>query len=162
MTQKSKYLTKSVLFGGKTLTLYSLDGATWSSRKDELETIHLRHDAEQVTAAQLRGEADPAAPGATAKQPTSPALRRPTAFSGRFSKQKPHAGQAGGGAQQKGESVAAPAQGEKQKISAVKSAPKEEAKAKKKAEKKSAPKAAPKKKASSAKSGASAKKKKAA
>jgi hypothetical protein len=52
-----KIHTKKVIFSGKELVLYSLDGLTWSSRKDELKTIHERHDSEKVTAAQLRGEA---------------------------------------------------------------------------------------------------------
>jgi hypothetical protein len=57
MSQKPKFQSKSVLFGGKPLTLFSIDGITWSTRKDELAAIHERHEAQKVTAAHLRGEA---------------------------------------------------------------------------------------------------------
>ena len=56
MSQKSKYMSKTVHFGGKQLTLYSLDGCTWSTKKDELQAILERHEADKVTAAHLRGE----------------------------------------------------------------------------------------------------------
>ena len=52
---KQKYLTKSTSFGNKKLTLYSLDGLTWSSRCDELEVIKERHEAQRVTFAQIKG-----------------------------------------------------------------------------------------------------------
>ena len=63
MAQKSKgkYLTKSVKFGTKTVTLYSIDGTTWSSRAEELEAIQMRHEQERVTFAQIKGEARPEA-----------------------------------------------------------------------------------------------------
>ncbi|WKZ56363.1 MAG: hypothetical protein QY326_06410 [Bdellovibrionota bacterium] len=54
--KKQKYLTKTVKFGGKTLTLFSIDGAVWSSRKDELTTIQERHEAERQKLAQLKPE----------------------------------------------------------------------------------------------------------
>jgi len=56
MNQKPKYLTKTVSFGTTKLTLFSIDGTTWSSRKEELHVIQDRHDAAKVTAAHLRGE----------------------------------------------------------------------------------------------------------
>lgn len=54
--KKLKYLSKSIKFGGATMTLYSLDGFTWSSRKNELLEIKERHDRERVTMADIRGE----------------------------------------------------------------------------------------------------------
>jgi hypothetical protein len=67
---------KSVSFGGKSMTLYSLDGFTWSSRKDELHLIEERREAQKVTAAQLKGEVpvEGAAAPAVAK-PAPPSLR---------------------------------------------------------------------------------------
>lgn len=52
----SKYQSKTVTFGGRDFTLFSLDGVTWSSRKDELQVIQERHDSQRVTLAQIRGE----------------------------------------------------------------------------------------------------------
>jgi hypothetical protein len=57
MSQKAKYISKSVKFGGKHLTLYSIDGFTWSSRKDELNAIMERHEQARINLAQLKGEA---------------------------------------------------------------------------------------------------------
>lgn len=65
---------KSVSFGGKTMTLYSLDGLTWSSRKDELQVIEDRREAQKVTAAQLKGEL-PAEGAAPAAKPAPAPLR---------------------------------------------------------------------------------------
>ena len=42
--KSDKVLTKSVKFNGKELKLYSLDGNTWSSRKEELTTIKERFE----------------------------------------------------------------------------------------------------------------------
>lgn len=56
MSQKSKYLTKVVKFGNKSLTLYSLDGLTWSSRRAELQAIKERQEANRVTFAEIKGE----------------------------------------------------------------------------------------------------------
>lgn len=55
--KKVKYLSKSVKFAGKQVTLYSLDGATWSTRKEELHQILERQEAERVSFNQLLGEA---------------------------------------------------------------------------------------------------------
>ena len=76
MSQKQKILTKTTKFGSSTVTLYSLDGATWSSRKDELPIIMERHEAQKVTAAQLRGEAPEAGsvPPAGAKPTALPRI----------------------------------------------------------------------------------------
>lgn len=54
---KDKILTKTTYFGKVKVTLYSLDGATWSSRPDELEAIKERHEAQRITIAHLKGEA---------------------------------------------------------------------------------------------------------
>ena len=44
---KAKLQKKSVLFGGKTYTLYSLDGSTWSTNADELSRIEDRLRAQR-------------------------------------------------------------------------------------------------------------------
>lgn len=49
MAGKVKYLSKSVKFGSKTLVLYSIDGLTWSSKRDELSQIQERQEAQRVT-----------------------------------------------------------------------------------------------------------------
>ena len=49
MASKLKYLSKSVKFGTKTLTMYSLDGLTWSSKRDELVIIKERQAAQKVS-----------------------------------------------------------------------------------------------------------------
>ncbi len=77
MSQKQKYITKNVQFGGKRLTLFSLDGCTWSTRREELETIVERHEAAKVTAAHLRGEVIEGAPaGAEGAAKPQPAPKR--------------------------------------------------------------------------------------
>lgn len=43
-SEKEKLLSKTVVFGGKELKMYSLDGNTWSSRKDELQLIKERFE----------------------------------------------------------------------------------------------------------------------
>jgi hypothetical protein len=55
--KKAKYLSKSVKFAGKTVTMYSLDGATWSTRKEELHLILERQEQERASFNQLLGEA---------------------------------------------------------------------------------------------------------
>lgn len=45
--KKGNFLTKKVPFGGKEMTLYSIDGVTWSTRPDELQSIIERHSNEQ-------------------------------------------------------------------------------------------------------------------
>lgn len=59
--KKVKFLSKSVQLGAKTITLFSIDGNTWSSRKDELQAIIERHEAQKASfgklkAAQSEGE----------------------------------------------------------------------------------------------------------
>lgn len=50
-------ITKKVKFQGKDMTLFSLDGVTWSSRADELKTIQDRHSTEQAGfSSDLKGE----------------------------------------------------------------------------------------------------------
>ncbi|MGA1191605.1 MAG: hypothetical protein ACO3XO_04925 [Bdellovibrionota bacterium] len=51
---KPNYLTKTVDFNDSKLTLYSLDGATWSSRKDELQVIKTRYEESRVTFQEIR------------------------------------------------------------------------------------------------------------
>lgn len=55
--KKVKYLSKTVKFAGKNMTLYSLDGMTWSSRKDELHQILERQDQERAAFNQMIGDA---------------------------------------------------------------------------------------------------------
>jgi len=66
MSQKRKgaYLTKETRFGGTKVILYSLDGVTWSSRKDELHVIAERHEKEKITFNEIKGvgEAEEEAP----------------------------------------------------------------------------------------------------
>lgn len=67
--KKFKYLTKKVKFGGKDLTLFSIDGATWSSRKDELVQIIERHENEKLTFGEIRGQMSANKPIAPKKSP---------------------------------------------------------------------------------------------
>src|SRR5690606_10717706 len=54
--KSSKYLKKTVEFQGSKLVLYSLDGDTWSSRKDELHEIVERHELQkQNFGGQIKG-----------------------------------------------------------------------------------------------------------
>ncbi len=46
-SKKSEFITKKVKFGKQDLMLFSLDGVTWSTRKDELLIIKERHEAER-------------------------------------------------------------------------------------------------------------------
>lgn len=54
--KKIKYLTKSVTFSGKEITLFSLDGLTWSTRRSELLTIKERQERDRVSFAALKEE----------------------------------------------------------------------------------------------------------
>lgn len=54
--KKSKYITKSVKFQGKEVTLYSLDGFTWSTRKQELALIKERQERDKVSFAAIKEE----------------------------------------------------------------------------------------------------------
>lgn len=47
-SKKAKYLTKTAIFAGHKVTLYSLDGQTWSSRPNELHVIAERHANQRV------------------------------------------------------------------------------------------------------------------
>lgn len=56
MTKKG-LLTKKVPFQGSTITMYSIDGVTWSTRADELQVIIDRHVLQQASfSADLKGE----------------------------------------------------------------------------------------------------------
>ena len=66
--KKGAYFTKEVAFSGKKMVLFSLDGATWSTRKEELQAIKERHDREKITFNEIKGiEDEEAATDATAK-----------------------------------------------------------------------------------------------
>ncbi len=57
MSQKKKpsYLTKEIKFGSQKLVLFSLDGCTWSSRKNELLEIQERHEREKIKYSDIKG-----------------------------------------------------------------------------------------------------------
>ena len=56
MAKKTRYLQKTVGFAGGEITLFSLDGVTWSSRKEELEAILQRHEQEKANfGGQIKG-----------------------------------------------------------------------------------------------------------
>ena len=62
---QTKYLTKVVLFNGQKMTLFSLDGNTWSTRKVELAEIKQRHELQRAELAGKKEELEAAAlPGA--------------------------------------------------------------------------------------------------
>lgn len=46
--KKAKYISKKVRFGAKEFTMWSIDGVTWSTRKEELMLIAERHEAERL------------------------------------------------------------------------------------------------------------------
>lgn len=48
MAKKIKYLEKEVSFGGGSVLLFSLDGCTWSSKKEELEGIMERYEQQKL------------------------------------------------------------------------------------------------------------------
>lgn len=52
---KVKYITKTVRFGGKELVLYSIDGTTWSTRRNELLAVKERHEAQRITLNDIKG-----------------------------------------------------------------------------------------------------------
>lgn len=54
--KKAKYITKTVKFGDKQFTLFSLDGITWSSRREELHQILERQEQERKSFNQLLGD----------------------------------------------------------------------------------------------------------
>lgn len=58
MSTKTKYQQKQIKVGPKMLTLYSLDGLTWSSRKNELDEIKARFEAKRVTFSKQEVEGD--------------------------------------------------------------------------------------------------------
>lgn len=56
-----KYFTKIVQFNGQKMTLFSLDGNTWSTRKMELAEIVKRHELQRAELAGKAEEAEAAA-----------------------------------------------------------------------------------------------------
>lgn len=60
---KKGLLTKKVAFQGTQVTMYSIDGVTWSTRPEELEAIIQRHILQQAgVSADLKGEEKVAVP----------------------------------------------------------------------------------------------------
>lgn len=58
--KKNKFLNKVIRFAGKDVTVYSLDGVTWSTRRNELVELQERLERERVSFAALK-EGDGAA-----------------------------------------------------------------------------------------------------
>ncbi|MBX7138947.1 MAG: hypothetical protein K1X83_13310 [Oligoflexia bacterium] len=76
--KKGNFLVKEVKFGREKLTLYSLDGLTWSTRRNELADIKARQEREKVTFNQIKGVAEAEEPAQDAaeeegQEPTSAA-----------------------------------------------------------------------------------------
>lgn len=74
--KKPKLQSKTVKFQNKTLTLYSLDGMTWSSRKDELMVIAERHEQERLAFGEIRGQMSVNKPIAPKRDPNKFKYRR--------------------------------------------------------------------------------------
>lgn len=55
-SNKPKYLTKTVKFAGRNLVLYSLDGTTWSTRRDELQAIKERQESQPINLADIKDD----------------------------------------------------------------------------------------------------------
>ncbi len=53
-SRKERYQSKKVFFQGQELELFSLDGHTWSSRKDELEVIKDRQENARVSFEEIK------------------------------------------------------------------------------------------------------------
>ncbi|MCB0335512.1 MAG: hypothetical protein KDD62_04380 [Bdellovibrionales bacterium] len=49
MARRSKFQSKEIAYGDQKVVLYSIDGLTWSTRKDELEDIIVRHELERTS-----------------------------------------------------------------------------------------------------------------
>lgn len=58
---KTKYLTKVVMFSGHKMTLFSLDGNTWSTRKQELADVIARQEQKRAELAGKKEEPEVAA-----------------------------------------------------------------------------------------------------
>lgn len=54
-SKKLDYHTRETSFGGEKIVLYSLDGVTWSTRKEELAEIMERHEYERNTFGDIKG-----------------------------------------------------------------------------------------------------------
>ena len=66
--KKIRYLSKTVAFAGKSLTLFSIDGLTWSSRKQELLEIKERQERDKVSFAAIKESEEGAAALPSAKK----------------------------------------------------------------------------------------------
>lgn len=56
MAKKVKYFRKEVSFAGEPVVLFSIDGSTWSTRKEELLEIQERHELEKASyGGQIKG-----------------------------------------------------------------------------------------------------------
>lgn len=54
--KKVKYISKTVAFQGKQISLFSIDGITWSTRKQELMEIKERQERDKVSFAAIKEE----------------------------------------------------------------------------------------------------------
>jgi len=64
------YLSKTVRFGNNPLTLYSIDGVTWSSRKDELLLIKERQEQKRQDSMLKKDASDSEGQEASGKTPS--------------------------------------------------------------------------------------------
>ena len=53
---KVKYIKKIVKFGNQELTLWSIDGTTWSTRRSELAAIKERQESQRITLSEIKNE----------------------------------------------------------------------------------------------------------
>lgn len=67
--KKLKFQSKVVRFGSHSITLFSIDGVTWSTRRDELQRILERHEQERLGLANLKDPSGGAGKGKPAKGP---------------------------------------------------------------------------------------------
>lgn len=70
--KRYKYIEKVVSFGKEKLKVYSIDGQTWSTRKDELAGILERHEAERTNLNLIKGAKPPGAEAVRSKQQVGP------------------------------------------------------------------------------------------
>ena len=89
--RNKSYLTKTIRYAGKEVSLYSIDGLVWSTRKEELEQILERHQNERASfgdqivggpqsrAASARAKAAVPAPAPAADKVVKPAPKAPKA-----------------------------------------------------------------------------------
>jgi len=48
MIKKKEVLEKQVIVAGQQVSLFSFDGTTWTTKKEELENIDLRYEKQRI------------------------------------------------------------------------------------------------------------------